>query len=504
MQERQINENWEDTDRGVRGPNIPDDWRKYIFNQAIEEKYKPRMLLADEIVEQMRQSRDIKDRLPERESVAKLISRARNLPYTDEDKPWSIAASVKYGISPEASKDLFDIWRFSLAIDRPISIRQAKWIVYIQALYYQDISTGKRYSDKVVRNLELISLSWLYSIQEQVSQIMGEKHFNTTALDAVFMPEWERATAVKLKKVSRLKYSQEQLSRIEKSGTALIGPPRSVKSVEQAVWQNVRAEPPKQMEIMGLGFTDEVLPEENDLVAAYWLMYLSKGPLWNALPSRTEVTRELQKRVLLREKGHFFPDSGGFPDDSIYSRQLDIRIKLREWVKKHSNMAIRDYYTLTAQSPALVLSPKLLTMVGYEISPEYLEQYEKLHKNELKQEHPGWDLISAEVQQRFINDNETDEDWALLNNADSQGEIEKRKREQEFIRLVQQSGGKPEKGFNTFWETIRKKWIKKHPEDIQHSPEAFKIEYARLIKESKVHLDREKEAQNERTYNQER
>jgi hypothetical protein len=133
-------------------------------------------------------------------------------------------------------------------------------------------------------------------------------------------------------------------------------------------------------------------------------------------------------------------------------------------------------------------------MVGYEVPPEDLELYAKLHKNELKQEHPGWDLIPAEVQQRFINDNETDEDWALLNNADSQGDIEKRKREQEFIRLVQQSGGEPEKGFDIFWETIRKKWIKKHPEDTQESPEAFKIEYARLIKEGKVHLNREKEA----------
>ncbi len=505
MSERQTEKYRVETGRGVRGPNIPDNWKKYIVDLAVViEPHKPRMLLADEIVERMRQSRDIKDRLPERESIAKLISSARTYPKSSLDEPWSIAASVKYGISPEASKDLFDIWRFSLAMDRPISIRQAKWIAYIRNLFYQPISTGNRYSDKVNRNLWLIRQSWLYSILERASRIMGEEHFDTTDLDAAsFMPTWEYATALKLGKVSHVNYSQEAMTRIEKHGTSLTSPPHSVKSVEQAVWHNVRTEPPQHMEIMGLGFTNEVLQEEDDLIAAYWLMYLSKGPLWNNLPERAEVSEILKARRQQREKGVFVPDSGGFPDDSLYSRQLAIRIRLREWVKKHSPMTIRDYHTLTAQHPALVLSPKLLTMVGYEVPPEDLKLYAKLHENELKQEHLGWDLIPAEVQQRFINDNETDEDLDLLNNADSQKEIEKSKREQEFIKLVQQSGGEPKIGKAKFWQSIRAEWIKKYPKASQQFPEAFQMEYVRLIKEGKVHLNREKEAHNERSHSQE-
>jgi len=502
MVERQFKESWKDTDREGRGPNIPDDWKRYIMALAIDEKtiesYKPRMLLADTILEQMKQSRDVGDKLPERESIAKLISRARNHPKSSLDEPWSIAASARYGLSPEASKDLFDIWRFSLAMDRPISIRQAKWIVYIRNLFYQPISTGNRYSDKVNRNLWLIRQSWLYSILERASRIMGEQHFDTTNLDAnSFMLPWERATALKLGKVSSIDYSQEALAKLEKHGTSLTSPAVSIKSVEQAVWGSVRAAPPPQLEIMGLGFTDEVLPEEDDLVCAYWLMYLSKGPAWNSLPPRPEVTRELEKRRRLREKGHFVPDSGGFPDDSLYSRQLAIRNRLLEWVKGHSRMTIRNYHTLTAQHPALVLSPKLLTMVGYEVPPEDLKLYANLHENELKQEHLGWDLIPAEVQQIFINDNETDEDLDLLNNADSQKEIEKSKREQEFIKLVQQSGGEPKIGKAKFWQSIRAEWIKKYPKATQEFPEAFQMEYVRLIKEGKVHLSRKKEAQNE-------
>jgi len=429
------------------------------------------------------------------------------------DAPWSIAASVEFGLSPEASKDLFFMWRISLAIDRPISIRQARWIVYLRNLSYQDTPTGNRYSDKVKRNLWLIRQSWLYSVREQASEIMGENHFDTNDLDAAsFMPSWEKVTAVKAGKISELKFTQEALAKIEKLGTSLTSPPVSIKSVEQAVWHNVRAEPPQHMEIGAIGFSDEVLPEEEDLICAYWLMYLSKGLLWNNLPPRPEVTRELQKRRQLREKGHFVPDSGGFPDNSLYSRQLSIRHRLREWVKKHSPMTIRDYYTLTAQHPALVLSAKLLTMVGYQVPPEDLKLYARLHENELKQEHLGWDLIPAEVQQRFIHDNETDEDSELLNNADSRRKTETKQREQEFLELVQQKGGAPvstsSKTVKTFWTSIRDEWIRRHPELLRNELIEEKLwypqwedarnDYKRLMDERNLDKGHQKEAANER------
>ena len=428
----------------------------------------------------------IKDRLRKniRPKLENIPTKSKRL-----DEPWSIGASVEHGIPPEASKDLFDIWRFSLAMDRPISIRQAKWIVHIRNLFYT-ISTGNVYSDKVNRNLWLIRQSWLYSIMERVSEI-EEKHFDTTDLDtASFMPNWERATASKLGNVSSIDYSQEALAKLEKQGISLTSPAVSIKSAEQAVWHAVRAEPPQHMEIYASGWDDEVLPEEDDLVAVYWLMHLSKGPLWNKLPSRPEVVKIWLERWQMREQGHFIPDSGGYPDDSLYSRQLAIRNRLLEWVKKHSRMAIRDYHTLTEQHPALVLSPKLLTAVGYEVPTEDLKLYAKLHENELKQEHLGWDLIPVEVQQRLIHDEQTDDDLTLLADADNQSKVKLQQLEQEFIELVQHQGGEPvgksQKEKGTFWKSIRGEWIKKHPSYAKNKlwypqPEDFEIEYARLI-----------------------
>lgn len=260
----------------------------------------------------------------------------------DEDKPWSIAASSRYGISPEASKDLFDIWRFSLAIDRPISIRQAKWIVYIRNLFYQPISTGNRYSDKVNRNLWLIGQSWLYSILERASRIMGEQNFDTTDLDAAsFMLNWEHATAVKLGIVSQVKYSQEALTKIERYGTSLTSPSYSITSVEQAVWHNVRKEPPRDLEIMELGLGEKALPEEADLVCAYWLNYLSKGPKWKFLD---------------------------------YLEQKKVRLKVLEGVKKCSELLNKTSPIPTPFEPSaseiiknLEINPDILKIVGYDV-----------------------------------------------------------------------------------------------------------------------------------------
>ena len=428
----------------------------------------------------------IKDRLRKkiRPKLENILPESKRL-----DEPWSIGASVNFGISPEANRDLFDIWRVSLAIDQPISIRQARWIVYLRTLYPYAVDS---YSVKVSRNLWLISQSWLYSIRERVSEIMGEKHFDTTDLDsASFMSPWELNTAVKLGKVSEVVFPLEHLTKLEESGTVLTGPPRQGFSVEQAVWHNVRAKPPQHLEIFAIGFLGEVLPEEDDLVCAYWLRHLSKGPRWNELPRRPEVTRELQKRRQLQEKGHFVLDSGGFPDDSLYSRQLAIRNRLREWVKKHSSMTIRDYHTLTAQHPALVLNPKLLTMVGYEVPPEDLKLYAKLHENELKQEHLGWDLIPADVRQRFIHDEQTDDDLTVLEDADNQSKIKQKQLEQEFIELVQHQGGVPvgktRKEQETFWKLIRDEWNKKHPDSINKmipvTWEDFRDNYETLIQE---------------------
>jgi hypothetical protein len=113
----------------MRGPNIPDDWKIYIMEQAIMDFNKPRMLLADEILEQMRQSRDVRDQLPERESIAKLISRARNHPKSKLDEPWSVGCLAKKDIPPEALPKVMFIYEKRLReAEQHFTIREALWI----------------------------------------------------------------------------------------------------------------------------------------------------------------------------------------------------------------------------------------------------------------------------------------------------------------------------------------------------------------------------------------
>ena len=84
--------------------------------------------------------------------------------------------------------------------------------------------------------------------------------------------------------VSSITFSEEALAKIEKHGTSLTSPSHSVKTVEQAVWFSIRTKPPPDQEI-----SDDIIPfielleEETDLIAAHWLMYLSKGSKWKLL-----------------------------------------------------------------------------------------------------------------------------------------------------------------------------------------------------------------------------
>lgn len=169
MSERQIEKNLEDADKKVRGPNIPDDWKEYIMRQAITiEPHKSRMLLADEILEQMRQSRDIKDKLPERESIAKIISKARNHPESSLDEIWSLGSLVEHPIPPEAMPAVMLAYKKALAEKSELTVRQAKWIA---RLY------------KVIESPDLLwDWAWEYAMAEWLSEITNQP-FDTTELD---------------------------------------------------------------------------------------------------------------------------------------------------------------------------------------------------------------------------------------------------------------------------------------------------------------------------------
>ena len=155
MSERQSENNWEDTDRKVRGPNIPDDWRRYIMEQALRESYKPRMLLADQILKQMQESRDVRNNLPETESIAKLISRARNHPKSPLDEPWSLGCLAEYDIPPDALPIVMLIYENRLAEEEQhFTIREALWIARLykvidDPIVLEPFASGYALRDKI-------------------------------------------------------------------------------------------------------------------------------------------------------------------------------------------------------------------------------------------------------------------------------------------------------------------------------------------------------------------
>ncbi len=160
MSERQIKKNCNDKDKKVRGPNIPDAWKTYIIHQAIKESYKPRMLLSDEILEQMMQSRDVRDKLPERESIAKIISRTRKHPKSPLDEPWHVVTLADYDMPAEALPALLLIWGKSQEEpDEPLTIREAMWVARLYRL---------------INNIEFLYVyAKHYALEEEVAEIEG-------------------------------------------------------------------------------------------------------------------------------------------------------------------------------------------------------------------------------------------------------------------------------------------------------------------------------------------
>lgn len=161
MGKRQLGISREDIDKTGRGPNIPSEWKQYIIHKAVTtDPLKPRLLLADEILEQMQQSGGRLDKLPERESIAKLISNARRHPKSELDEPWHMMSLANYEIPPEALPAVILIWgKTHEWCHEPLTIREAQWVA---RLY------------RVITNLDfLYSYAQIYASLERLAEITG-------------------------------------------------------------------------------------------------------------------------------------------------------------------------------------------------------------------------------------------------------------------------------------------------------------------------------------------
>lgn len=492
--------------------SIPLKVRKYVEALAVDRKYRTDTAesLARKIAKELYEEWDLAY-VPAWESLQDIVQEARRFPPSDYDVPWSVAASVQHGLPAEATRDLFYIWRVSLAIDRPITVRQARWIAHLRTLY--PVPAGP-YSHKAMAALTLINRSWLCGVAERVSEISPARSqsagdFDSSAIDAaIFMPPWENATALQLDRIGGWVFPAEVLARIEEKGDIpLRSTPESIRSVEEAVWRGVRSEPPGYMEVMAdVGRPEDLLPEEEDLVAAYWLSHLSKGPLWDDLPEQPLIealarhARDEHERA--EKAGNLALDSDWWPDDSLYSRQLSIRRRVLDWVRTDSIRrsllhSVRTGSFIEQATEAMRIdlpagqappfNATLLTAVGYSVPSEQMEVWLRLHEAELRVRHKGFGQLRAEIRQRFVRDEETWDDREALREADYQTQEEQEARQQaiaqEFIDLVR-AHGEPHNN-RAFWEPIRKEWFQKRGIDqaVEWDWQSVRSEYERVVKE---------------------
>ncbi|MFC1934646.1 hypothetical protein ACFLXX_05840 [Chloroflexota bacterium] len=112
-----------------KGPKIKDWVRAYICEEALRNRDKPRDLVAQKIEDYLGD----KEAVPSRDTLNKLISQTRNSD-EPEDNYWTLSALPEYELQPEALSSVMQAWALSIKQEKPLTIRQARWIARLYHL----------------------------------------------------------------------------------------------------------------------------------------------------------------------------------------------------------------------------------------------------------------------------------------------------------------------------------------------------------------------------------
>lgn len=155
--------------------------KRFIFQEAIRQSNVPRELLANRLIKEIDESREIP---PAFETAKRYISKARNA-VNPIDKPWTLGACRDYPTFFPPSSLLFlmkmqvGVGVFTNIRGQGFSIRKAMWIVRLQPLvkeYFEPDDFKEEY-------MILINVAEAYSAAERTSEIMGEQALDTSDLD---------------------------------------------------------------------------------------------------------------------------------------------------------------------------------------------------------------------------------------------------------------------------------------------------------------------------------
>jgi hypothetical protein len=173
--------------RPGRGPKIPNEVRQLIISQAIyDSKTMPRRALAIRLQELIERMGEVS---PTEDTLARMISEARNKQPNELEKPWSIGACSQYNIPSDIIPILIKIQKLKVVEDKEgslgeITIREARWIARLYPAVEPLISKSAFDDDRKL--LWLLFIADNYAQRERVSEQMNEQYPNTSDLDVLY------------------------------------------------------------------------------------------------------------------------------------------------------------------------------------------------------------------------------------------------------------------------------------------------------------------------------
>ena len=170
-----------------RGPKISKEVRRLIIGQAIHDsKNMPRRALAVRLQDLIEKMGEIS---PTEDTLARIISEARNQQPSEFDQPWSIGACAQYNIPPDIIPVLIRMQRNRTPrqrkdVVRELTIREAKW--FAQLFPVADPVVNKIFVGDGGRLWLLSLIVSCYVQRERVSEQMNEQYPNTSDLDSLY------------------------------------------------------------------------------------------------------------------------------------------------------------------------------------------------------------------------------------------------------------------------------------------------------------------------------
>lgn len=175
------------TKKTGRGPKISSGVRQLIISQAIHDsKTMPRRALAvrlQNLLETMGEP------VPTEDTLARMISEARNKQPSDLEKPWCIGACDYYNIPSDMIPIINEVQQLK-AIEHKeeplgeISVREARWIARLYPVMKPIMSKLAMHNENELLWLLFIAIS--YAQRERVSEQINEQYPNTIDLDRLY------------------------------------------------------------------------------------------------------------------------------------------------------------------------------------------------------------------------------------------------------------------------------------------------------------------------------